>query len=256
MAVAVIRMIAAEDERDGARRGADLLSQAAVPHDGGVFVSKASGKKVSVALPKSVLAAIGDLLETLAENGEALIFAPADEVSAEKASELLGVSRPIVYRLMDDGTLPFRQVGAHRRVLASDVVRFKKLTEHQRRTKAASGKGEQRLPVSERRTLDAGVDELVLGTTNASFRRLISADELAACLRCGDVGKWKVHLTTFFTEVRPELVLLFAQRYGVSLQALTAAYGSIRSATGECSPTLERFLERLGDTDESNAARP
>jgi hypothetical protein len=89
------------------------------------------------------------------------------------------------------------------------------------------------------------VDDLVLGTTNAPYRRSISAAELAGCLASGESGAWLVHVATFFTEVRPELVLKFAELHGVPRNALAKAYQSMRARTGEVSPALESALERL-----------
>jgi len=76
------------------------------------------------------------LLATLAETGEALLVNPEQEISPEKAAELLGISRPLVYQRMDTDKLPFRQVGTHRRIRVNDVVALKQL-EDQRRSFAA-----------------------------------------------------------------------------------------------------------------------
>lgn len=49
----------------------------------------------------------------------------------------------------------------------------------------------------------------------------------------------------FFTEVRPELVLEFAERHAIPIQDLAASYEAMKSTTGESSPALESALERL-----------
>jgi excisionase family DNA binding protein len=59
------------------------------------------------------------------------VFKPEDEVSPERAAELLGVSRPIVYRRMDSGRLPFRQVGTHRRICPADVAKLKQFEDRE-----------------------------------------------------------------------------------------------------------------------------
>jgi hypothetical protein len=92
---------------------------------------------------------------------------------------------------------------------------------------------------------DTVIDDLVLGTTNAPYRRSISAAQLAACLASGTGDGWNVHLATFFTEVRPELILQFARHHRISAGRLAAAYRDIRTRTGEISPALEAALERL-----------
>jgi excisionase family DNA binding protein len=61
------------------------------------------------------------------------VFKAEDEVSPERAAEMLGVSRPIVYKRMDSGRLPFRQVGSHRRIRAADVASLKQFEEQRRK---------------------------------------------------------------------------------------------------------------------------
>lgn len=92
------------------------------------------------------------------------------------------------------------------------------------------------------------IDELVLGTTNAPYRRSITANELADALTGGGVSGWLVHVATFFTEIRPELVLAFANVHGISPAELSRAYHASREATGEANPALEKLLEQLAET--------
>lgn len=92
------------------------------------------------------------------------------------------------------------------------------------------------------------VDDLVLGTTNAPYRRSIGATELANVLSAGDAADWRVHVATFFTEVRPELVLAFARVHGIPLPQLADAYHAMKEATGEANPALEKLIEQLAAT--------
>jgi hypothetical protein len=91
----------------------------------------------------------------------------------------------------------------------------------------------------------ANVDDLVLGTTNASYSRSLSAAELIACLASGESGTWTVHVATFFTEVRPELILRVAEVHSISRNALATAYHKMKARTGEANPALENALEHL-----------
>lgn len=88
-------------------------------------------------------------------------------------------------------------------------------------------------------------DRLVLSTVNAPYRRRIDAQTLAQCLQTGDLGKWTVHVATFFVDVRPELVVRFAERHAISLETIARTYRSLRDKTGESSPRLEAELVRL-----------
>ncbi len=88
-------------------------------------------------------------------------------------------------------------------------------------------------------------DRLVLSTVNAPYRRRIDAETLAQCLRSGDVGAWTVHVATFFVDVRPELVIRFAERHAIDLETLARTYRSVRDETGERSPRLDAELVGL-----------
>lgn len=86
-------------------------------------------------------------------------------------------------------------------------------------------------------------DALVLATVNAPFRRVLTAEQLAAAIRSPKGSDWIVHLATLYTDVRPPLVVELAQRYGIDHAALAASYMAVRTATGERNDVFEREIE-------------
>lgn len=71
-------------------------------------------------------------------NGDAVTVVPvAAEVTAQQAAEILGVSRPFVIRLVDEGKLACRLVGTHRRLPLADLLAFKQANRAERRAIAA-----------------------------------------------------------------------------------------------------------------------
>jgi excisionase family DNA binding protein len=48
-----------------------------------------------------------------------------NEVSTQKAAEILGCSRPHLVKLLETGELDFFKVGKHRRIKFEDVVNYK-----------------------------------------------------------------------------------------------------------------------------------
>lgn len=89
------------------------------------------------------------------------------------------------------------------------------------------------------------IDNLVLGTVNASFWNTVDAETLAVSVKTVDVDAWLSHIATFFTEVKVHLVLAFAKAHGIPLKALAATYAKIKVLTGEVNRALDAELSRL-----------
>jgi excisionase family DNA binding protein len=119
------------------KEGVDFLERAATLAHGGLFLTTASGENLFAELPASVLRLMQRIMTTTVESHEAFLIGADEEVSPEKAAELLGISRPIVYQRMDSGKLPFRQVGTHRRIRAADVAELKRFEDRRRSFAAA-----------------------------------------------------------------------------------------------------------------------
>jgi len=72
--------------------------------------------------------AINLLLDILTEisKGNAITIMPIHaELSTQETAEFLNVSRPHLVDMLEQGKIPFRKVGAHRRVMAKDVIDYK-----------------------------------------------------------------------------------------------------------------------------------
>ncbi len=79
----------------------------------------------SVRIPKAAVDGLIELLTAAAEGDEATIVRSPRELTTQQAAKILNVSRPTVVKLIDDGVLPARKVGSHRRVPLTDLLAFR-----------------------------------------------------------------------------------------------------------------------------------
>ncbi len=136
--MAVAKFKIDESERDTARKGANFIGRAGSDLVGGLFLKTAKGKRIHLELPAKLLTALQTFIG-FAAKGEVLVVDREDELSPEEAAKLLRISRPMVYQRMDAGKLHFREVGTHRRVLLSDVLKLKEAEDRRRSFASALG---------------------------------------------------------------------------------------------------------------------
>ena len=87
----------------------------------------------SVDLPRAAVAALLEIARALAQ-GQALRIVPEGaELTTQAAADLLGVSRPHLIKLIDQGALPHHMVGTHRRLSSDDVLAFREQRNRTRR---------------------------------------------------------------------------------------------------------------------------
>lgn len=85
-----------------------------------------------LALPPKVIDLLDEILVNLQAGREVSIVAEHQELTTQRAANLLGVSRPFMVRLLEQGYLPFHMAGSHRRVYLKDVLAYKQSRDERR----------------------------------------------------------------------------------------------------------------------------
>ena len=78
-----------------------------------------------IILPVKALNLLGDILKAMSQGKPISIVPLATEVTTQKASEILGCSRPYLVKLLEEGKIEFTKIGKHRRIKYEDVIDYK-----------------------------------------------------------------------------------------------------------------------------------
>ncbi len=86
-----------------------------------------------VDIPTPALRLLKEILDQMAHGNGVAVTPLHAELTTRQAADLLQVSRTHLVQLLDDGRIPCRRVGAHRRVRARDILDYRRDAESRRR---------------------------------------------------------------------------------------------------------------------------
>ncbi|UIZ92097.1 excisionase family DNA-binding protein [Corynebacterium sp. CNCTC7651] len=107
------------------------VEQALAELNGNLANARAESR-ADVTVPKDTAIWIRNILEDIAEGRLVRSPEPEDEMTTQQVAKFLGVSRPFVVKLIDDGRLTGHKVGTHRRVYTRDAIEYKQRMEQKR----------------------------------------------------------------------------------------------------------------------------
>lgn len=123
---------APHDQRESVAALFDLLKHVAADQREPAAYKLVSPTGEMIELPESVFFLLERIIEVLA-CGDAITVAPVGkELTTQQAANILNVSRQYLVRLLDDGRIPYRKTGTHRRVPMEDLLAFKRQRDHER----------------------------------------------------------------------------------------------------------------------------
>jgi excisionase family DNA binding protein len=113
-------------ERDAqlARESSRLLAACIGQGDAARLVVMDGAQRIEV--PVSALRMLVEILAQMAQ-GNAISFMPIHaELTTQQVADFLNVSRPHVVAMLEEGAIPYRKVGTHRRVLFKDLIEYRR----------------------------------------------------------------------------------------------------------------------------------
>ena len=129
---APINVVPTESERKMAKESRGIVKECLSGGESCRLRIIVDGVERDVDIPMTAMRALGEALRQIAM-GKTPVVLPLDaEVSTQQAADILSVSRPYLIRLLDSNEIPFRRVGAHRRIRLLDVLTYKRRNDEER----------------------------------------------------------------------------------------------------------------------------
>jgi excisionase family DNA binding protein len=93
-------------------------------------------KPLKLNIPVAAMQMLIEIMQQMAQGKPVSIIPSNAELTTQQAADFLSISRPYFVKLLEEGKMPFKKVGARRRVLFKDLIEFKTI-DLERRNKVA-----------------------------------------------------------------------------------------------------------------------
>ncbi len=116
-----------------AKAAREELEKISVPGRGLTMLVSQDNEQHELKLPAEAVAMLMQVLENLALHKSVSVVASDKLLTTQHVADILRVSRPFVTKLIDNGKLPCRMVGSHRRIRFDDLMQYKEVIDFERR---------------------------------------------------------------------------------------------------------------------------
>ncbi len=90
------------------------------------IVDEKKQSEETLTIPASAARLLSNILTEMAQGNGVRLRPIHPELTTDEAAEILNVSLPFLIGLLDEGKIPSRKVGIHRRVLLTDLMDYKR----------------------------------------------------------------------------------------------------------------------------------
>ncbi|MBX2843999.1 MAG: excisionase family DNA-binding protein [Flammeovirgaceae bacterium] len=86
---------------------------------------KLKDNEQEITIPTKAMDLLLVILQNMAEGNPVTILPSQAELTTQQAADLINISRPYLVKLLENGAIPFKKTGSHRKILLSDLLVYK-----------------------------------------------------------------------------------------------------------------------------------
>ena len=119
-------VVPTEQEAKMAGEASRVLATLSTRTDLHLELKDGSNKSADMVLSAAMVRIVQRILTEMSQ-GKAVTVMPMNaELTTQEAADYLNVSRPFIVKQIEDGIIPHRKVGTHRRISVQDLLNYKK----------------------------------------------------------------------------------------------------------------------------------